>query len=166
MNLMSRAVAVLVAALLAAAFSGCGSGADPDAMMAASTATNIQRLAKMYSMYTTNHNWVGPADKSELLEFIMQNSPERLRKMGIDPDNPEQLFVSERDGQEFKIRWSMQDRMYGPPLPIIFESTGVDGQYMVGFTGNKTQTVGQSEYDELWKKDFSEAEGEAESRRR
>ena len=153
-SLRQGAICLATAGLLLATF-GCGSGTDPDAMFAEATSSNIRRLAKMYSLYTTNNNWTGPADKQTLVAFIKQQSPARLEKMGIDSSDVDSLFICERDNQEFKIRWAMKDKMYGPPLPIIFESAGVDGQYMVGYTGNTIKTVAKSEYDQLWTKDYS-----------
>ena len=68
----------------------------------------------------------------------------------MDIDNIDELFVSERDGQPFKIRWGMVSRVRGPSQPVIFEAEGVEGKRQVGFTSSKMQEVDSAEYDRLW----------------
>ena len=85
--------------------------------------------------------------------------------MGVSLDNLDNLFVSERDSQKFDIVYgerpkrekgvtedpgdldegktlSREEREKGPSLaslglPIIFETTGVDGKKNVGFLGSR-----------------------------
>ena len=129
---------------------GCGSGDNSASMIADLNSNNAKRLGNLYALYQRNHNWQGPNDETELKEFIKTQSPGRLKKGGIDINNIDELFISERDGQPFKIRWGLVSRVRGPSQPVIFEAEGVEGKRQVGFTASKMQEVDSAEYDRLW----------------
>ncbi|MEM9413327.1 MAG: hypothetical protein AAGA30_19620 [Planctomycetota bacterium] len=104
-----------------------------------------------------NNDWVGPENEQELKQFIAAQESKRLKRMGIDQGDTDGLFVCERDQQPFKIRWSQLGHLRAPPIPIIFESTGVNGKFNVGFTGNIIREVDQTEYEKLWKGESDES---------
>jgi hypothetical protein len=68
----------------------------------------------------------------------------------MDINNIDELFIGERDGKPFKIRWGLLTRVRGPSQPVIFEAEGVDGKRQIGFTGSKMLEVDSAEYDRLW----------------
>ncbi len=141
---------LLVASLLITSAIGCGSGPNTDAMFADANDMNIKRLATLYSVYQIKHKWKGPKDNDEFKSFIAQQSSQRLKRIGVDPGKIDDLFVNDRDGQPFKIRWELEGNARGPSKPVVFESKGVDGKFLVAFTGNLMREVDQSDYDRLW----------------
>ena len=59
-------------------------------------------------------------------------------------------MVSERTGEKFEIRWGVNSMPMGPPRPVVFEVTAVDGIRQVGFAGGPSLDVDtDEEYDEL-----------------
>ncbi len=129
---------------------GCGSGDNSASMIADLNSNNAKRLGNLYSLYQINHNFQGPKDEAELKEFIKTISPARLKKGGMDINNIDELFISERDGKPFKIRWGMDTRVRGPSQPVVFEAEGVEGKRQVGFTNSAMQEVDSAEYERLW----------------
>jgi hypothetical protein len=128
---------------------GCSGNADPQDALAKANETNLQRLANLYVAYQTEHNWVGPPDEAKFKEFLRFYSPKKLTRIGIDPAATDQLFVSERDGQPFKIRYAVVGSMMGSQEPVVFESAGVDGKRLVGFLDMSQREVGNDEYERL-----------------
>lgn len=129
---------------------GCGGGDNSASMIADLNSNNAKRLANLYALYQMNNNWQGPNDEAELRDFIKTQSPKRLKRGGIDIGNLDDLFISERDGKPFKIRWGLVSRVRGPSLPVVFEEEGVEGKRQIGFTNSAMQEVESSEYDRLW----------------
>ncbi len=140
----------LVCFLIAAAFSGCGRRNNPDEAIARVNSTNMQRLANLYMTYQMKNAWQGPADEAEFKKFISSYSPKKLTRIGIDPNAINELFVNERDGQPFKIRFSVAGSAMGSSEPVIFESVGVNQRRMVGFLDMRQREVDEAEYHDLW----------------
>ena len=129
---------------------GCSGGGSETKMLKDAFDSNIQRCATMYTRFHQAHKNRGPADEAEFVQFLEQEDANRLEMLGIDAGDRKSILTSERDGQPFKIRWGMDTRVRGPALPVIFESTGVDGKFMVGFAGATPKEVDKAEYDKLW----------------
>jgi hypothetical protein len=129
---------------------GCTRGADPQDAVAKANATNLQRLSNLYLAYQGDNNWQGPADEAKFKEFIRGFSPKKLTRIGIDPNATDSLFVSERDGQPFKIRYSVAGNMMGSMEPVIFEAEGIDGKRLVGFLDMSQREVDNAEYESLF----------------
>ncbi len=127
---------------------GC-SNPNANSMIADANDTNVKRLATLYSVFQVKNKYKGPKTQQQLREFVQSQDPERLARGGIDPTMIDDLFVSERDGEPFVIRYGVNTVVFGPPLPVIFESTGVDGMRQVGFCNGLMQEVDDAEYDRL-----------------
>lgn len=140
-----RLFVVLGTALL---FAGCG-GADADSMIAAANDTNVKRLATMYTFFHIQNKSKGPKNEEQLRTFIESQDAKRLKRGGIDASKLDELFVSERDGEPFVVRYGVNTVVFGPPLPVIFESTGIDGMRQVGFSDGPMKEVDEDEYDRL-----------------
>ena len=130
------------------AFAGCG-GADADSMIADANDTNVKRLATLYSLFHMQNSNKGPKNEQQLREFIESQDANRLKRGGIDATKLDELFVSERDGEPFVIRYGVNTVIRGPSKPVIFESTGVDGMRQVRFFNGSMQEVDADEYDRL-----------------
>lgn len=136
--------------VLLAALAGCGGSGNNDEAIARVNSANIQRLANLYFTYQTKNEWRGPADEAEFKGFIRSYNPQKLTRIGVDPQEIDALFTSERDGQPFKIRYSVKGSAMGSSEPVVFESVGVDGKRQIGLL-NMTQTeVDAAEYESLW----------------
>ena len=73
-----------------------------------------------------------------------------MNRINVDPASLEQVFVSERDNEPFKIRYKVVGNMMGSKEPVVFEAVGVDGSRMVGTLGMEQLEVGDAEYETLW----------------
>ena len=129
---------------------GCRGGIDPQEELAKANATNLQRLASLYWTFQSEHNWMGPKDEASFRKFIQSYNRDQLARVGVDADSIDGLFVCSRDNEPFKFRWSVMGSMMGSSEPVVFESTGVDGQRRVGFLNMEQQEVDAARYDLLW----------------
>jgi hypothetical protein len=136
--------------LLDGLFIGCSSRTDPDSAIASVNRTNIQRLANLYFTYQSQHEWRGPADEAEFKSFLQKYNPHKLTRIGVDPNALDKLFISERDGQPFKIRYGVPGSAMGSSAPVIFESAGDSKGRLVGFLDMQEREVDESEYNTLW----------------
>lgn len=127
---------------------GCGSG-DPQAAAKAVVRryndTNGKRLANFYGQYQSEF-LAGPKDEETLRNYVAGKSAEALEEMGVTADRMDGLFVSERDGQPFFIRYGMQ-RPRGGRQAIVFETLGVGGKALVVFSGPMEVEVPVDELD-------------------
>jgi hypothetical protein len=135
--------------VLLASLVGCGD-ADNATKLAEVNSTNIQRLANLYFTFQLANEFRGPADEAAFKAFIRSIDSEKLARVGVDPNAVDALFVSERDGQPFKIRYGVTGSAMGSSEPVIFESRGVDGKRQVGFLNMTQREVEQAEYESLW----------------
>jgi hypothetical protein len=142
---------------ICAALAGCFGSKSPEAVLASVNKNNIQRLANLYFSYQMKHEWEGPSDEAEFKQFLADFNPEKLTRIGIDPAAIDDLFVNERDGQPFKIRYSVTGSMMGCSEPVIFEAEGADGKRMVGFLNMEQREVDEAEYNDLWAGKFEPA---------
>lgn len=129
---------------------GCFGGNSVEDELAGLNRNNIKRLVNLYFTYQQQNNWEGPENEESFKAFVREYSPRKLERIGIDPAKTDDLFVNERDGEPFKIRFGVTGSMMGCNKPVIFESVGIDGKKMVGFLDNTEREVEQSEYDDLW----------------
>jgi hypothetical protein len=136
----------VAAAALLAGLIGCGDkGADA---VGALNRTNIQRLSNMYAAYQ-NYKGQGPNEEAEFRDFIAHFQPAKLAMMKIDPNKPDALFTSERDGKPFKVRYNVGGGR-GSVDAVVFEQEGQGGKKQVGFTGGKVEEVDDAAYEKLW----------------
>lgn len=129
---------------------GCGSGSQPDTAIAGVNSDNLQRLANLYLTYQMDHDWRGPTDEAEFKAFLNAYSPRKLKRIGIDPAAIDDLFVSGRDGEPFKVRYGVRGSAMGSSEPVVFESVGVSGKRRVGFLDMVQREVEEAEYNDLW----------------
>jgi hypothetical protein len=150
LNIKLARFVVLSGSLLAGLLVGCSSHTDPDAAIARVNGTNMQRLANLYFTYQSQHDWHGPPDEADFKSYLHGYNAHKLSRIGVDPNALDKLFVSERDGQPFKIRYGVQGSAMGSSAPVIFESTGDGKGRQVGFLDMQQREVDDSEYNSLW----------------
>lgn len=149
--------AVRCGCLLAGMLVGCTNRTDSDSAIASVNETNLQRLANLYFTYQSKHDWRGPADEAEFKNFLRSYNPAKLTRIGIDPNKIDELFISERDGEPFKIRYGVVGSVMGSSAPVVFESTGDGSTRLVGFLNMEQREVDAAEYDTLWSATASQA---------
>jgi hypothetical protein len=142
----NRAAAGLVAALLTG-LAGC-SGDRVAQQVAEMNASNIQRVSNIYAAFQNYKSGRGPKDEAEFKTFIKEFDPAKLKMMGIDANNVDAVFVSERDGKPFKVRYQVGGGR-GSVAPVVFEQVGKDGKKQVGFTGGKVEEADDADYKQL-----------------
>src|SRR5579884_1909596 len=135
------------AAVLLIGLAGCGGNVGRQ--VADMNRSNAQRLANLYAAHQNYKGGQGPADEASFKQFIKDFDADKLKMMGVDPNNTDALFVSERDGQPFKIRYKVGGGR-GSVDPVVFEQQGKDGKKQVAFTGGKLEEVDDSAYALLW----------------
>ena len=123
---------------------------SPESTLASLNESNVQRLVNLYFAYQKKHDFNGPKDEQAFRQFVQGISLEKLQRIGVDPASIDGIFVSERDGQPFKIRYRIKGSMMGSQDPVVFESQGADGKRMVGFLNMTQREVDAAEYDQLW----------------
>jgi len=120
--------------------SGCQSSPEQQIKEAFKAAfpENGRRVAVLYARCMASptrptrgpNDFSGPIDESSLRRFIAGMSSEALAEMGIASAEAPDLFMSERDGQPFRVRYGIR----GPlttTYAVLCESKGVDGKVKV-----------------------------------
>ncbi len=147
LTLLHRTAAGVAVAALLAGVIGCSNKVAQQ--VGAMNTSNIQRLANMYSGHQNYRGGQGPKDEAEFKKFIKEYDPEKLKMMGIDPNNLDALFTSERDGKPFKIRYKVGGGR-GSVAAVVFEQEGIDGKKQVASTGTtKVEEVDDATYQQL-----------------
>lgn len=138
-----------VGLLIVVGLVGCG-GSRAESNLASLNKSNLQRLVNLYFAYQRKHDFVGPPDETAFKEFLNAYNPDKLERIGVDPNAIDNLFVSDGDGQPFKIRYGVRGSMMGSSEPVVFESVGKGEKLRVGFLDMTQREVDQAEYDQLW----------------
>lgn len=116
--------------------------------VAAMNASNIQRVANVYAAFQ-HYRGRGPNDEAEFKTFIKEFMPKNLEMMGIDPNNIDKIFTSERDGKPLKVRYKAGGGR-GAVVAVAFEQEGKGGKKQVGFTGGKIETADDATVQKMW----------------
>ena len=124
-------------------FAGCEKKVD----LAAVYGTNIKKVHLGYRIFMASHNDVGPKDEASFKEYLKtdHNAVFRMKRVDVTPETVEEIFVSERDGQPFKIRYGLKGSQNHA---VVFESVGIDGKRMIAF--GKPIEVDEAEYERQW----------------
>ena len=135
-NLLALAT---VSALLLA---GCGSGSTVENVVGNANSNNVIRVASCYAFFQQKNNYKGPKNMEEFKAFL--NKPEsakNLEMMGVDVNDIDSLFISERDNEEIVVRWNVAGSQRGCYEPVSFEKTGKGGSRRVGFANGVFEDV-------------------------
>lgn len=124
---------------------GCGGSDLPE--LADLNNSNIRRVHSIYKMYMSAHDFKGPKNEEELKKHCASDNTAKvlIERMGLDPTQLDDIFVSERDGQPFKIRWGLSGI---PDHAIVFEAVGVEGKRLVALS--KPRELDAAEYEGYW----------------
>lgn len=148
----SHRLFVLLGAALTLAGVGCGDKSAESLYSQAVGDSNAKRLGALYLQYqvrNADYPMRGPSSVDEFRKFISSLEEKNLQLIGVDKTQLDDLFVSGRDNEPYEIRLEVQGVIRGPEQPVVFEKAGVDGKFIVAFTGFIEKEVDQSEYDRL-----------------
>lgn len=137
---VSTGLLILLGAFFVSAM-GCGGGPTADAVIADSNKDNMQRVINLYERFQMKNQWKGPKDDAEFKEFINGLDNKTLERMGIAPGERESVLISDRDDSPFKIRFGVKGSARGSNEALVFESVGVNGVRVVGFSTRLTEEV-------------------------
>ena len=129
---------------------GCG-GDSVSSRVAAYNKENVQKAGTLYTIYSSLNGFTGPASVEEMKEFVISNpnATKRAEFVGMDVSRLDDYLVG-RDGEPLKFRWSVKTGPLGPPYPICFEVTGVDGVRLVGVSGGRIEECeDDDEYEDM-----------------
>ena len=133
---------LLVAAL--AVMAGCGqSPRDAKSIIREANDVNGRRLANLYGQYQAIHGH-SPRTEQAFRKGIEARGHSALDEMGVPTGDLSLLFISERDGQPFEIRYAAP-YVPGSRQALVFESRGLDGNRAVYFSGGDVVQVPESE---------------------
>jgi len=120
-----------------------GCSGDPVASRVAElNSTEVLQLVNCYTLFQGRNGYKGPRDENEFKSFLQGDTVKHnLDFMGIDATKIDDLFISDRDGQPYKIKYGVQGSALGTNEPVIFESQGIDGKVLVGFTEPRQEEV-------------------------
>ncbi len=110
--------------------------------------SNLRKVHFCYTTYMVRHGDVGPENKEQLIDYLKTDPTaiHIIKQVGLTPDTVDDIFVSERDGEPFVIRYGVVDREDGGDYPIVFEAKGQDGLRLVAFQDPKE--CGEQEYND------------------
>jgi len=131
----------LVVALASTVAAGCGGAAPPDKQETA----HLRSIVSLYN-FASSQNGRPPANEQQFKEFVAKNGSAVMERFNIR--NPDDLFISERDGQPFVIVYEPRPKGLSRDV-IAYEQTGVDGKREVGMSLGMIQEVDEGRFREL-----------------
>lgn len=143
MKTAARFFSCLAATLILLHTAGCS-----DSRTQASRAAQTSHLRTLISLYNAASAKIGrpPADEASFKQFIVDDSMQVLEKMQIA--SADDLFISERDGQPFVVRYRHTLKFKTPNI-VAYEQTGVDGRRQIGFRLGVIEEVDAQRFAEL-----------------
>jgi len=142
-------IAVIVLAIVLFALPGCSSD-SVQSQVAAMNSSNIKRVANLFGAWQNSHGGQGPKDMESIKAFAEGIPPDALQNMKIEPTKLDALFISERDGKPFKIKFGAARSLMGPHIAVVFEEKGIDDKKQVAWTNAQVREVDDAEYQQLW----------------
>lgn len=142
-------LAATLGALAVAACVGCGQ-ADPASRIQEINSSNLLRLTNIYLAFQLEHQSQGPKDEQDLKAFVASVPRNKLERIGVDPSDIDGVFLSERDGQPFRVRYGVRGSTMGSKEPVVFEAEGKSDKRLVGFLNMTSREVEADEYERLW----------------
>jgi hypothetical protein len=142
------ASAVLGAALVSAA--GCG--ADE---LDSPTAAKLRAVGNMYLDHAVAKNGAGPSAEAQFKAYVRGKPDQVLQPVGIDRNDIDGLFRSDRDGEPFVVLYGKKIAgVSGTDAPLVaHEKAGKAGRRLVVFANAKVELADESRLKELLAKE-------------
>jgi hypothetical protein len=132
--------------LVALAAPGCGSDE-----LNSPTAVRLRGLANLYLDCAVSRNGKGPANEQAFKKHIRGLPEFVVRPSGVDPDDVDAAFVSERDQEPIVVLYGItisQISATAGPL-VAHEKHGKNGKRLVAFANAKVEHVDEARFQEL-----------------
>lgn len=133
--------------LLLFAPSGCGHKPPP----VPAAEARIGRLGLMYGIYAGQHQGRPPTSMKDLRGHAERStSPEEMAAFEVA--SVDELFVSPRDGQPYKLITlpRLPPPVAGQPGPVVvYEQDGLGGKRLVSYLGGATEEVDAEKFRQL-----------------
>jgi hypothetical protein len=164
-SLWSR-IGILILVVLGGAAAGCRP--SPEEMIKDAFKQefreNGRRVAVMYARFMGApkgpvrgpNDFKGPADEAELRSFMASMPANSLAELGITDPQAAGLFVSERDGKPFRIRYGLTGPL-STTYVIVCEAEGVGGRVKAFKTDGGFMELPASEADAFLKGKYDAA---------
>lgn len=109
--------------------------------------TNIKKLRGAYGLFLFQHDLQAPESEEELKAYLRTDAGAKvkLERMGMTLDDIDSIFISERDGQPFKVRYGLNGL---GDHAAVFEAVGIDGKRQVALA--IPREFDDAEYEQLW----------------
>lgn len=109
----------------------------------------LKPLALLYGYYIRDHRGQPPANEDEFRQFVEKQPAETLAQIGAK--EPNQIWISPRDGQPYVILYG---KVSGPPGPagapvVAYEKVGSGGKRMVVSSLGAFEEVTEERFREL-----------------
>lgn len=126
-------LSVFTAATTLILLTSCFHGCRTENQVAKIYSTNIKKVHQCYLMYMENNGYKGPKDEAEFKNYLKTDPTAiyLMKRAEITPEGVDDIFISERDGEPFKIRYGLKGVA---DFAIVFESVGVEGKRLVALT--------------------------------
>ena len=126
---------------------GCGGVNELDSP----TAAKLKALGNFYLEHAASHGKRGPADEKEFKKHLRGAPDFILKNYGLDPDNIDAAFMSERDQEPFVVFYGQGiGSVSGHSAPLVaHEKTGKNGRRLVAFANGKVDLVDDARLEEL-----------------
>jgi hypothetical protein len=136
---------LVLAMLVALLVSGCGGTRTASQKTEQST---LKPLAVFYGRYISSHMGQPPPNEEEFKKFVSSLPAEDLK--GFNLTSADQVFVSDRDKQPYKVIYGVPS---GPPGPagapvIAYEQQGVGGKRFVASNLGAVEEVDEAKFKE------------------
>jgi hypothetical protein len=141
-----RNAALCIVGLACLAAVGCGGSK----MKAASREqSNLKALSILYCQFLRQHRGRPPANEAEFKQFVRSLFSAGPTSSG--GKNPDDVFVSSRDGKPYVVLYG---RVQGPPGPggtpvVAYEQEGAGGMRLVAGSMGAVEDVDQARFREL-----------------
>ncbi len=144
-RLQRFAVFAVCVALLLVCVVGCGTRRASQQR----EESNLKPLALLYGQYTGQHQGRPPANEAEFKQFIESLPKEQLASFGVD--DPESLFISDRDNKPYVIIYGQATNPAGPgDAPVIaYEQEGKNGKRFVATAIGSVEEVDEERFRQL-----------------
>jgi hypothetical protein len=132
--------------------SGCSTSTERTVvnLIRSANDSNGKRIVNLYEMFqSARPDLRGPADEAAFRAFIADVNPDQLAAMGVSASDLDRLFVSDRDGAPFFIRYGLRRAPGGDgSQAIVIETKGVRDRHLVFMPGPKIIEAAPGEIEE------------------
>ena len=151
MSRSSRRGLLISLALITGVFWGCGSQARPQLP----EERHLKALVVLAGQYRGQHQGKAPPSLEALKAYVAKVDTNTLKRLDIDPNQVESMFVSSRDNKPFVYRpatlGAPQMGPDGKPLQhvLFHEAEGSGGKRWVAYDLGGTELVEESKFAQL-----------------